>query len=143
MKGTTIKRLYYSALTYMALGLASGLYYRELTKAHDFEGFTQLAVAHTHLLALGMIFFLIVMGLEKLFAISQARSYRWFFWTYNSGLILTVAMLITHGTLTVLGTESNVAIAGIAGLGHMLLTAGLILLFAALKRSYTTEATAV
>lgn len=138
-----MKRLYYSAFTYMVLGLASGLYYRELTKAHDFEGVTQLAVAHTHLLALGMIFFLIVMGLEKLFVISEDRSYRWFFWTYNSGLILTVGMLITHGTLTVLDAEGNVVISGLAGLGHMLLTAGLILLFVALKRSFTTDETSV
>ncbi len=38
-----------------------------------------------------------------------------------------------HGSLTVLDDESNVAIAGIAGLGHMLLTAAVILLFVALN----------
>lgn len=45
-------RLYYSAALYTVLGLAAGLYYRELTKAQDFVGDTQLSVVHTHLLAL-------------------------------------------------------------------------------------------
>lgn len=34
-----------------------------------------------------------------------------------------------HGTLTVLGHSSSDAIAGIAGLGHVLLTVGLVLFF--------------
>ncbi|WP_420114367.1 DUF2871 family protein [Pseudactinotalea sp.] len=50
-------------------------------------------------------------------------------------MVLTSAMLVWHGTLTVLGEESTTMIAGIAGLGHMLLTAGMILLFLALRRA--------
>lgn len=65
-----MKKLYVAALTYMILGLIAGLYYRELTKAYDFTGDSQLSVVHTHLLALGMLFFLIVFGLEKLFGIT-------------------------------------------------------------------------
>lgn len=33
-----MKRLYYAALTYMILGLAAGLFYREFTKANDYTG---------------------------------------------------------------------------------------------------------
>jgi predicted lipid-binding transport protein (Tim44 family) len=36
--------------------------------------------------------------------------------------------------MTVLGMESSKAIAGIAGMGHMLLTAGLILLLLTLRK---------
>ena len=128
-----MKRLYYASLTYMIVGIASGLFYRELTKFNEFEGDTQLAVAHTHLLVLGMFFFLIVIALEKLFTLSDARTFRWFFWTYNAGVIVTVSMQIVHGSMTVLGHESGPAIAGIAGMGHIFITIGLVLMFIALK----------
>src|SRR5699024_8489576 len=116
----------------------SGLFYREFTKLNDFpEGqFTQLSLAHTHLLTLGFIVLLIVLALEKVFAMSRSRKlFDWFFWLYNAGVILTSAMLIWHGSLTVLGEESNNMIAGIAGLGHMLITAGVIVFFVALRRA--------
>ena len=44
-------------------------------------------------------------------------------------------MLVWHGSLTVLGQESTKMIAGIAGTGHMLLTAAMVLLFLALGRA--------
>ncbi|MFE6964893.1 DUF2871 domain-containing protein [Agromyces sp. NPDC057679] len=128
-------KLFYAAFAYMVVGVASGLYYRELTKSHDFpEGeFTQLGLAHTHLLTLGFIVLLIVLVLEKVFELSRSPLFGWFFWVYNAGVVLTSAMLIVHGTLTVLGEESTAAIAGIAGLGHIVVTAGMVLLFLALR----------
>lgn len=131
-------RLVNAAFAYMLVGVASGLFYREFTKFNDFpEGqFTQLGLAHTHLLVLGFIVMLIVLLLEKVFALSRSpKLFTWFLWLYNSGVILTAAMLIWHGSLTVLGEESTKMIAGIAGLGHMLITAGMIVLFVALRRA--------
>lgn len=134
-----LTKLYWSATTWMALGLISGLYYRELTRSHDFEGRTQLAVVHTHALALGVLVFLIVLALERLFALSEHRFARHFFWVWNTGLALTVGMLTVKGSLQVLGSDlvaegsgSAAMIAGISGLGHIALTAGFVLLFVAL-----------
>lgn len=111
---------------YLVLGLAAGLFYREFTKGRDVDGFTQLAVAHTHLLALGMLVFLIILVVDKVFGLSGRRSFTWFFWLYNVGLLMTVAMMVVHGSLTVLGHATvSPAITGIAGLGHVLITAGL------------------
>ncbi|PBC75441.1 uncharacterized protein DUF2871 [Streptomyces sp. TLI_235] len=129
-----MRRILNTAHIYMILGVVSGLYYRELTKAEDFTGDTQLAVVHTHLLALGMLFFLIVLVLEKQFSLTRSRLFDWFFWIYNAGMALTVGMMALHGTLTVLGRESGEAIAMTAGLGHVLLTAGLVLLFVGLGK---------
>ncbi|MFE3454182.1 DUF2871 domain-containing protein [Nonomuraea sp. NPDC059194] len=129
-----MKKLYYSAFVYMILGVASGLYYRDLTKLNDFTGETQLAVVHTHLLVLGMVFFLALMLFERAFQLSQNKLFGWFFWTYQAGLILTAGMLTLHGTMTVLGKETGPAIAGIAGLGHILLTVALVLFFLCLRR---------
>lgn len=127
-----MRKLYFAALAYMVLGLAAGLYYREYTKAHDFTGDTQLSVMHTHLLALGMLVFLVVLILDKLFALSGTRTFTLFFWSYNLGLLATVATMLVHGTTTVQGGEVPPGVTEIAGLGHILLTVGLVSLFVAL-----------
>ncbi|WP_297747238.1 DUF2871 domain-containing protein [uncultured Tessaracoccus sp.] len=132
-----MKRLFTASCCYLAAGLLAGLFYREFTKMNDFPAgqFTQLGVAHTHLLALGFMMSLIVLALEKVFGISQnPKLISWFFWLYNAGVVVTVSMLIWHGCLTVLGKESNAMISGIAGLGHISITAGLIVLMVALSR---------
>ncbi len=128
-----------TAHVYMIIGVVSGLYYREITKLHDFTGKTQLAAVHTHLLALGMLFFLVVLALAKLFVFTTHPLFGWFYWIYNSGLALTVSMMALHGTLTVLGRTSGTAIALLAGVGHILLTAGLVLLFITLGKCLAAQ----
>lgn len=133
-----MKALYRAAVFYLALGLISGVFYREFTRANDFpEGqFTQLGVTHTHLLALGFMMFLIFLALEKAFAFSRNKKlFNIFFWLYNAGLLTTVSMLILHGSLTVLGKESGAAISGIAGLGHIMLTIALVIFVVLLGRA--------
>lgn len=120
---------YYAAHTYMIVGVVSGLFYREFTKANHFTGDTQLAVIHTHLLALGMLGFLIVLALDKQFHLSGTKLHTGFFWFYNAGIAVTVGMMGVHGCLTVLGDHVPAAVPLVAGLGHILLTVGLILLF--------------
>ena len=138
-----MKKIFNAAFIYMIAGVASGLFYREFTKLNGFpEGkFTQLGLVHTHLLTLGFIVLLIALVIEKVFTISRSpKLFAWFFWLYNAGVILTSGMLIWHGSLTVLGQESSKMIAGIAGLGHMLLTAGMVVFFAALRRAVLNRA---
>lgn len=130
-KENTLRKLFYAAFSYMVVGVLSGLFYRELTKSRDFpaDEFTQLSLVHTHMLALGFTVFLILLVLEHQFRLSRSKLFNWFFWTYNAGLIITASMLAVHGTMTVVGSESGPATAGIAGLGHIFLTVGMILLF--------------
>ena len=138
-----MKKLVNAAFIYMLVGVASGVFYREFTKLNDFpEGqYTQLGVVHTHLLTLGFIVLLIVLLLEKVFTISASpKLFSWFFWLYNIGLVITAAMLVWHGSLTVLGEESSAMISGIAGLGHIFLAAGMIVLFVALRRAVARSA---
>jgi hypothetical protein len=125
---------FYAAAVYTLLGLGAGLFYREYTKAHDFTGESQLSVLHTHLLALGTLFFLIVLALDKAFTLSGTKMFTWFFWVYNGGLLLTVAMMVVHGVMTVAGKADSDAVAGIAGLGHIVLTVAFVLFFLALRR---------
>ncbi|MFJ6071861.1 DUF2871 domain-containing protein [Streptomyces sp. NPDC093065] len=132
-----MRKSYYAAHVYMIVGVVSGLFYREFTKAEDFHGETQLALMHTHLLALGMLVFLIVLALDKLFQLSGTRLFTGFFWCYNAGLAISTAMMGVHGILTVLGRDEDhisEAVPLTAGLGHIVLTVGLILLFVLLGR---------
>lgn len=133
----SLKSSFIAASVYLFLGLSTGLYYREMTKFNSFpsDSFTQLSVLHTHFLVLGTVFFLIVMVFERLFQVSDAKPYRWFFILYNAGLALTTLMMTVNGTMVVLGYKTNAAISGIAGLGHILLTVGLILFFIAIKQT--------
>ncbi|MFI1917228.1 DUF2871 domain-containing protein [Nocardia sp. NPDC020380] len=127
-----MKQLYYSAVGYTALGLVSGLFYRNFTEAHHFNGRTELAVTHTHLLALGTLFFLIVIGLEKQFALSRSRAFLWFLWVYNAGVLWTVLCMALIGIRTVLGDDESDPLAEMAGAGHIMLTVGFGLFFVCL-----------
>ncbi|GLI28942.1 hypothetical protein ARHIZOSPH14_31840 [Agromyces rhizosphaerae] len=136
-----MRRLFTASFVYLVAGLLSGLFYREFTKLNGFPAgeSTQLGLAHTHLLTLGFLVLLVVLVLERMFGLSRSRLFGWFLWTYNAGVVLTAAMLVWHGSLTVLGEQAGPMIAGIAGLGHMLLTAGLVLLMTALGRAIGRE----
>lgn len=140
-------RLFYTAFAFGITGVLSGLYYRELTKSHDFfdRSASQLPLVHTHLLVLGFIFLLIVLALEKIFRISSAapRAYEWFYWTWTVGVAVTGGMMLVSGTMVVLGTDaSSAALAGIAGLGHIALTVALVLFFVALRAAVKKSADA-
>lgn len=128
-----------TSMVYMILGLIFGVYYREFTKFTDFSGKTQLSVLHTHTLVLGMLFFLIVLLLEKNFKLSQQKYFQRFYLFFNAGLIITLGMLLLHGTLTVLGYPDSAAISGIAGIGHLLLTIGLGFFFHSSLKTLPTK----
>ena len=139
--------LYRLAVLWTVLGLVGGLGYRELTRSHGFTGSTQLAVVHTHLLVLGTLMMLLLLGLEQVFRLSARRSFRVGVWVWTAGVAVTGGMQAVNGTRTVLGhgVEVPPALAGISGLGHILLTVGFVLLFVALGRAVRDQqpATAV
>lgn len=127
-----MNKLARASMTYAILGLISGVFYREFTKLNDFSGVTQLSVLHTHLLILGMFFFLIVLLLDNAFDLSGEKNFKKFYILYNSGFGLTVLMMVIHGIMQVLGKADHAAISGMAGLGHIILSVGLFFFFQSL-----------
>ena len=131
-----MKRYMNSALLYAALALAGGVFYREFTKFSGFSGKTALAVVHTHYFLLGMVFFLLLLVLEKSFAFSGPKTGRALA-LYHAGLNLTAVMLAVRGVTQVRGLSltagMNAALSGMAGIGHILLGFGLILLLLQLR----------
>lgn len=123
-----MKKIYWLAFIYLIVGLVFGVFYREFTSYHNFEGDTQLAFLHTHALILGMIFFLIVLILDHLYKISESKRFSYWLITYNIGLIGLLSTLTIRGMGQVLLWE----LAGfnhVAGLFHTILGASLVWFF--------------
>lgn len=135
-----MKRYANTALLYAILAMAGGVFYREFTKFNGFTAKTTLSVVHTHYFLMGMVFFLLLLMLEKAFSFTGAKTGR-VLALYHVGLNLTAVMLVVRGVFQVLGTSlsagMNAAISGIAGIGHILLGVSLILMLLQIKRSVT------
>lgn len=127
------------SLFYTIFGLASGLFYREFAKMNGVDGSTSLALIHVHTLMLGMAFFLILAILESKLQMSTFKSFKYFMITYNAGLLITIGIFLTRGITETLGTNvSNSldkALSGIGGMGHILLSVGLIIMLLILNKS--------
>ncbi|MEF9989674.1 MAG: DUF2871 domain-containing protein [Christensenellaceae bacterium] len=134
-----MKKLLNISFIYAIAALLGGVFYREFTKFNGFTGTTTLSIVHLHLLVLGMIVFLLLLIFEKLFDITQNKKFKPFLIFYNIGLLLMVIMLLIKGITQVLGGTSNAMLAGIAGIGHILLAVGIILLFVMLKQQISKK----
>ena len=128
------------ALLYAILAMVGGVFYREFTKFNGFTAKTTLSVVHTHYFLLGMVFFLLLLLLEKNFSFTGAKTRRVLV-IYHIGLNLTAVMFIVRGVAQVLVPASslssgmNGAISGVAGIGHILLGVSIILLLVQIRRS--------
>lgn len=133
-----MKRYMNSALLYAVLAMAGGVFYREFTKFSGFAAKTTLSVVHTHYFLLGMVFFLVLLVLEKNLSFTGAKTGRVLL-TYHIGLNLTAVMLVVRGVTQVVGADlsrgADAAISGIAGIGHILLGVSLVLLLLQIRRS--------
>ena len=134
-----MKKLINTAFVYTLLALVGGVFYREFTKFNGVPGGTSLAFLHLHLMVLGAFFFLILTLFERQFSLTKDRRFGWFFPVYNVGLGVTAAAFLWRGVLQTLGIQPShgldASISGVAGVGHILLAVGLLLLFGILKRA--------
>lgn len=136
-----MKKLYITAVSYCIFGLLAGVFYREFTKWNEFTGKTVLSVVHSHIFVLGMVLFLLLMALNtKQDLLVKTKSFSKFYWIYNIGLLYFVIMLLVKGILQVLQIAVNPhMIAGLNGLGHLVLTMGIFYLFKMIYEGYVCE----
>ena len=109
-----MKKLINTALVYLIAGAAAGVFFREFTNFAQFTGQTTLGLMHPHLLV-----------------------FKPFYIVYNVGLVVTVCMMLVRGVVEVTGAPlamPDAAISGIAGIGHILIGVGLVLLTVMFKR---------
>ena len=133
-----MKRYMNTALLYAVFAMAGGVFYREFTKFNGFTGKTTLSVVHTHYFLLGMVFFLLLLLLEKNFSFTDAKTGR-VLAAYHIGLNLTAVMFVVLGLTQVLAPAlsrgMDAAISGMAGIGHILLGVSMVLLLVQIRRS--------
>lgn len=127
------------SLIYAVCAMAAGVFYREFTKLCSFTGVSALSKVHTHLFVLGMLVFLIVALFASHNDLKKYKTFRAFLCLYNTGVPLTAVMLGVRGVCQVKGISlssgASGAISGIAGIGHILAGAGIVLLILALKKT--------
>ena len=133
-----MKRYMNLSLVYAVLAMVGGVFYREFTKFNGFTGKTTLGVVHPHYFLLGMVFFLLLLLLEKNFGCTGPKPGRALI-AYQVGLNLTTVMFVVRGVTQVLGTNLSsgmtAAISGMAGIGHIILGVSLVVLLVQIRRS--------
>ena len=133
-----MKRYINVALLYAIFAMVGGVFYREFTKLNGFTGKTTLSVVHTHYFLLGMVFFLLLLLLEKNFTFTGAKTGR-ILVVYHIGLNLTAVMFVVRGVTQVmvpaLSSGMSSAISGMAGIGHILLGISMVSLLIQIRRS--------
>ena len=133
-----MKKMIKVSFIYVILALVCCFLYRKFTKLNGFTGTTVLANIHVHLMVLGTFMFMILALFSQRTNLISEKKFKYFMIVYNGGLLITVIMLMMRGVLQVLGTSvssgMNAAISGIAGIGHILLGVGLIILMVILLK---------
>jgi len=135
-----MKKCLNASLIYAIAALAGGVFYREFTKLNDYLGETALGKVHTHLFMLGMFVFLIAALFARDGLLEREKTFKAFMIAYNIGVPLASVMMLIRGITQVLGTDlskgADAAISGIAGIGHILAAAGIILFLTALLKCF-------
>lgn len=122
-----MKRLMLASIIYAVLALVGGVFYCEFTKLN---GFTILSVVHTHYLMVGMVFFLLLVVVEKNFHFVDNKVLKYLLF-YHIGLNLTVVMLTIRGVVQVLSLDVSSAV--LFGIAHLILGISLVLVLISIR----------
>ncbi len=144
------KRLLENAFVYLIFTLVAGVFFRELTKWRSFDARTSLAFVHSHLFAIGcfgMILLMICLRTSENRSPELNEKFRKPVSLVNLGLFWTAVMMVLRGIVQVfgnnIGNASDAALSGIAGIGHILLGAGLVWTILGLLNLTTKTETAI
>lgn len=133
------KRYSSLALIYAIVAMVFGVFYREFTKFSGFEGDTRLSVIHTHYFVLGMVFFLILMLVEKGFKLSEEKNAGKLIFAYQIGLNITGAGFFARGLTQILAEDLSkgvdASISGVSGIGHVIMGVSLIMLLLKIRKA--------
>ncbi len=134
------ENFYDISFTFLIMGLVAGVFYREFTKYFNFNGATHLGKLHVHALSLGFILIFILYlatrgkNREKFIKLKKP------FMTYIVGLVFTIVTMTVYGIYDVVGKGEEIIsipmISGFSGLGHIILSIGLVWMLIKLKKNY-------
>lgn len=133
------KYIKYSAV-FLALGVIGGVFYREFSKAYGVVNtYTPLGLVHPHFLVLGVAFMLIIGLVTEKLNKTDSKLLTAAVRVYSAGVLGTGIMLFARGISDVLQKSAkldfeiskgaNGAMSGIAGMCHIVLGVGLVMIF--------------
>lgn len=132
-----MKKLINISFIYFILAMIAGVFYREFTKFFQFGGKTTLAFAHTHLLTLGTIIFLILALFSIHTDLLNQKKFNLFLKIYNIALPFIIITMVIRGIIQVLNINIssglNASISGLSGVAHILIFISFLILFSTLK----------
>lgn len=124
---------------YLFYGLLIGLFYHEAAYYSHFTGVSVLSVVHPHAIILGAAVFFLLPLFMKVSDIHHTKGFHSFLIFYNIGLMSTLFFMTARGVIQLFSLPISSfwdhMIGGLAGLGHLILTIGLVFLFKVLIQS--------
>lgn len=129
-----MKKIFRAIWMYAVFGLTAGVFYREFTKMNDFTEQTMLSNIHVHAIAMGTLFFLIVLVLNKLFDLSENKRFNFWFWFYNISMVGVLATMLIRGLYEVAGIEAA-SFSHIAGTTHTLAAVAIVWFMVIVKKA--------
>jgi len=134
-----MKKYLNRALIFAIYGLCCGVYFREFTKFNGYTARTMLGMAHPHVLMLGACGFLLVAIFVKVLNLEEDKKMKIANVVYISGIVVASVVMLVRGTMEVSGFAMTKAIdsslAGIAGLGHIAVAAGIVRFIGIFKKA--------
>ena len=131
-----MKKYFNLAFLYLILALVGGVFYREFTKFNNYVGDTTLSIVHVHYFVLGFItnILLFILTKDKF----EDKKLKITYILYNIGLNLTILMFIVKGIISVVDSSLIQSLegilAGLAGIGHIILGVSILLLLVFLRK---------
>ena len=129
-----MKKLYNASFTYLIIGLLSGIFAREYGKYKGILGSTLLNLLHTYTCT-WLFFFLIALGLAKVFAFHEVQGFNKWFVLHNIALTLMLGSLAARGLLQLNGADFK-GLTYIVGFSHSLMAVTLIWFMLLIKKSF-------
>ena len=122
-----------TSFTFILMGLLAGAFYREFTKYVGFEGPSYLKIIHPHALVLGFLTIIAMYLVVRDYTFDKINAIKKPYHIYLTGLALSIIAMIVIGLYQVVSNGSEVvsraALSGISGLGHIILTVGILWTF--------------
>ena len=116
------------AISYLFMGIFAGAIYRELGKIYPLDNL--MGLVHTHLIVLGFILLSLVYLFIRNLSVDM-KNLKKTMLLYNFGLYFTCSSLFLHGLVNPYNLASfiKIILIVISGIGHILLTISLVILF--------------
>lgn len=126
------------SMTLLIMGFIAGVFYREFTKYFSYTEANHLGKLHVHTLALGFIVAMLLYLLVKNFDSNRLISIKRPLYTYITGLIFTITTMTVFGIYDVVRNGEKTinikALEGFSGMGHIILSVGLVYLLLKIKK---------